>query len=245
MAKKKHNQDNILIIYDDLTVAKEFECGKGFSCLVTIAGKKILFDLGGDFDKFMHNCDRANIDLSSINQVVISHRHWDHCNGLAVLITKLSVSCQIVLPKSFAGKVPTDDQRVHYVNGGGLNPISSGVFTLAFNARWWGIPIVEQALIVEHEQGLIILTGCAHAGILKIIQEVEQRFQRRIYLVIGGFHLGYSSRATITKLIETLNQKDILQLAPCHCSGTIGRQLFKELFQRQVHEIGSGILIFL
>lgn len=193
----------------------------------------------------MHNCNHAKIDLSSISHVVISHHHWDHCNGLALLLAKLPADCQIVLPKSLRRKIPARDQRVRYADTGLLNSLGHGVFTLAFNARWWGIPIVEQVLIVEHEQGLIILTGCAHAGILKIIQEVERQFQLRIYLVIGGFHLGYLSHAKIIRLINELNQRDILQVAPCHCSSIKGRQLFKELFQRKVHEIGSGMQIFL
>lgn len=247
MAKMKnnHTQDHIQIIYDDLTSATKFECGKGFACIIDFAGEKILFDLGGNFKKFVHNCHQLAIDLNLINHVVISHRHWDHCAGLDSLITNLATNCQIILPSSFRNNIVTNNRNIRYIDHGSLNVIHPSIFTLGFKSRWWGIPIIEQVLILQHHKGLIILTGCAHAGIMQIVNKIEQSFKDQIYLLIGGFHLSYHSKAKITTLINRLNSKEIAQVAPCHCTSIKGRQLFKSLFHHRVYDVGSGTEIML
>lgn len=238
-------KEHVRIVYDDLASATKFECGKGFSCIINFAGEKILFDLGGDFEKFMHNCQQLEIDINSINHVVISHRHWDHCTGLNSLLDRLSTECQIILPSSFRNKIISDKDKVRYTNHSSLNMINPKIFTLGFKSSWWGIPITEQVLILQHHKGLIILTGCAHIGIIRIINKIEQLFKNQIYLLVGGFHLSYQNKTKIAKLIDLLNTKEVAQVAPCHCSSIKGRQLFKTLFNHHVYDIGSGTEIIL
>lgn len=243
--KDNCTQDCIQIIYDDLTSDTKLECGKGFACIIDFAGEKILFDLGGNFEKFVHNCHQLAIDLNLINYVVISHHHWDHCTGLDSLLNSLATNCQIILPNPFRGKIVLNSHKVHYTDHSSLNRIHPNVFTLGFKSRWWGIPTIEQVLILQHHKGLIILTGCAHAGIMQIINKIEQLFKDQIYLLIGGFHLSYHSTAKITKLVNLLNSKGITQVAPCHCTSINGRKIFKSLFHHHVYDVGSGTKIML
>jgi 7,8-dihydropterin-6-yl-methyl-4-(beta-D-ribofuranosyl)aminobenzene 5'-phosphate synthase len=50
-----------------------------------------------------------------------------------------------------------------------------------------GTTIVEQALLIETRRGLIVLTGCAHPGIVEIVRQAKTVGE--VYLVMGGFHL--------------------------------------------------------
>src|SRR6266403_3064069 len=72
----------ITILYDafgkDAAMRKDW----GFSALVEISGKRILFDTGNDPDIFAANVKAKNIDLTNLDFVVLSHRHSDHMAGL-------------------------------------------------------------------------------------------------------------------------------------------------------------------
>ncbi|MDI7259883.1 MAG: MBL fold metallo-hydrolase [Thermodesulfobacteriota bacterium] len=69
-------------------------------------------------------------------------------------------------------------------------------------------------------KGLVIVTGCAHSGIINTIQHCQKLGgNERIYALIGGFHLTQASSQRITKTIETLRKKEIRYLVPLHCTG--------------------------
>src|SRR3954452_6907243 len=72
----------ITILYDAFGTDAAMKKDWGFSALVEIAGKRILFDTGNDADIFAANIKAKNVDLTSIDFVVLSHRHSDHMAGL-------------------------------------------------------------------------------------------------------------------------------------------------------------------
>src|SRR5947199_1433508 len=77
----------ITILYDGC--GKDAASGKdwGFSALVEVAGKRILFDTGNDRDIFAANVKAKNIDLTNLDFVVLSHRHSDHMAGLSHVLS--------------------------------------------------------------------------------------------------------------------------------------------------------------
>ena len=80
-------ENRITILYDafgkDASMRKDW----GFSALVEIAGKRILFDTGDDRDIFAANVKAKNVDLTKLDFVVLSHRHGDHMAGLAHVLS--------------------------------------------------------------------------------------------------------------------------------------------------------------
>ena len=72
----------ITILYDAFGTDAAMKKDWGFSALVEISGKRILFDTGNDPDIFAANVKAKNIDLTNIDFVVLSHRHSDHMAGL-------------------------------------------------------------------------------------------------------------------------------------------------------------------
>ena len=62
----------------------------GYSALVEVDGHKILYDTGASPDLVLHNARALHIDLSDVEDVVLSHNHWDHVGGLMTLRQELS-----------------------------------------------------------------------------------------------------------------------------------------------------------
>lgn len=65
------------------------EAEHGFSCVIDVGGKRILFDTGGS-DMFIRNAQRLGIDLGSIDHLAISHGHWDHAGGVVPLLQQFA-----------------------------------------------------------------------------------------------------------------------------------------------------------
>ena len=72
--------------------------GLGFSALVEVAGKRILFDTGNDADIFAANVKANGVDLKTLDFVVLSHRHSDQMAGLSYVLS-VNPTVKIYAPK--------------------------------------------------------------------------------------------------------------------------------------------------
>ena len=79
----------------------------------------------------------------------------------------------------------------------------------------------DGALVMKIKgKGLVIVTGCAHSGIINTIHHAQKLGGNdKIYALIGGFHLTQASPQRITKTIHELKGKEIRYLVPLHCTG--------------------------
>ena len=196
----------ITILYDN-NAHPEFKSGWGFSCLVD-GSQRILFDTGDDGKKLIYNFEKANIDPKSVNKVVLSHNHWDHVDGLRGF-RKFNSRAEVVHPDDFSE--PTE--------------ISPGIYTTGEI----GVLPKEQSLVVKTEKGNIVITGCAHPGLDRILRTARKLGP--IYGVLGGFH-GFSKFAEL---------EGIQLIAPCHC--TQHTEQIKQNFPVQFKQIQAGSVI--
>ena len=196
----------ITILYDN-SANPGLKSGWGFSCLVD-SGQKILFDTGDNGEKLMYNFEKLNIDPKSVDKVVLSHNHWDHVDGLEGF-QKLNHKAEVIYPEAFSQ----------------LTEISTGVYSTGA----LGMLIKEQALIVKAVKGNIVITGCAHPGLEKILKAVGQAGE--IYGVLGGFH-GFSN-------LDEL--EGVRLIGPCHC--TQYKQEIKERYPGEFIDIKAGSII--
>lgn len=78
----------------------------------------------------------------------------------------------------------------------------------------------DQALWINASCGVIVLLGCAHAGVINTLRYIETlTHPRKICAVIGGFHLKSASEHRLCRTIDALKRFDLTMLAPCHCTG--------------------------
>ena len=82
-------------------------------------------------------------------------------------------------------------------------------------------PIADDlSLVVDSEKGLILVLGCAHAGMINIFDHVLEMFQRdRIYAVVGGTHLGFAQPGQFDETLKALDRYGIERLGVSHCTG--------------------------
>lgn len=104
-----------------------------------------------------------------------------------------------------------------------------------------GFGLKEIPLTIQTGKGIVIITGCAHPGILKIAQRVKEESDKNIYLVLGGFHLGMS--LGLNAIIEGFRKIGVKKVAPCHCTGARAINLFEEKFKQDFIKIGAGLRI--
>ncbi|MDD5326325.1 MAG: iron-sulfur cluster assembly scaffold protein [Phycisphaerae bacterium] len=89
----------------------------------------------------------------------------------------------------------------------------------------------DQALFIKSPNGLIVVFGCAHSGVVNTLNYVTKLTgQDRIYAVIGGMHLLNASLERIEYTIEAFRQYQVQKIGPCHCTGVKAIEKFKEVF---------------
>jgi 7,8-dihydropterin-6-yl-methyl-4-(beta-D-ribofuranosyl)aminobenzene 5'-phosphate synthase len=87
---------------------------------------------------------------------------------------------------------------------------------------------MEQSLLVETPNGLIVMTGCTHPGILEIAREAKHYGD--VYQVVGGLHLFDKSVLEVETIIAELKHLGVRKIAPCHCTGDQAIEQIKAAF---------------
>ncbi|KYK38135.1 MAG: MBL fold metallo-hydrolase [Theionarchaea archaeon DG-70] len=230
----------ITIIYDNYPFDSRLKTEWGFSCFIEGLEKTLLFDTGGNGEILISNMQKLGIDPQSIDAVFLSHEHWDHTGGLGDFL-ELNQKAVVYLLPSFPQNIKksienTDNKYIEIANPANLYEKVASTGEL-------GTAIKEQSLAIETDKGLVIITGCAHPGIVQIIETAKNNFEQNVYLVLGGFHLGGYGDNELKKIIQQFRKLDVRKAGPCHCSGDRCRELFKEEYKDDFVEIGVGKVI--
>lgn len=227
----------LTVVYDNNAFDTRLKTAWGFACLVEMDETVVLFDTGGDGPTLLHNLAALGIDPRRIDKVVLSHYHNDHTGGLDALLG-LDSHKVVYMPRSF----PTDfemrvSRRANVIKVGEPVTITSHLRTTGE----MGAAIVEQSLIVETGEGLIVLTGCAHPGIVEIVRKAKDLGD--VTMVMGGFHLRDKSAAQVEAIIAELKRLGVRQVAPSHCTGEGAVRQFKDAFGPDFIPIGAGAIL--
>jgi 7,8-dihydropterin-6-yl-methyl-4-(beta-D-ribofuranosyl)aminobenzene 5'-phosphate synthase len=271
-------ENQITILYDafgkDAAMRKDW----GFSALVEVAGKRILFDTGDDRDIFAANVKAKGVDLTNLDFVVLSHRHSDHMAGLAHV---LSVNSKVkiyapqdglggiygsTIPSSFYRKDGSLPPEMRYYDGtppdilkfgrawqdanieliDKTTEIAPGITLIALVSETPGTrELKELSLAINTPDGLILVVGCSHPGIEKIV-EAAAAINPRIHLIAGGFHLVVAPDDAIAKIVATLKDTfKVENVAPGHCTGEPTFAALKRAFGDRYIYAGVGTSVSL
>jgi len=235
----------------------------GFAALVEADGKRMLFDSGAHPETVLRNCKGLKIDLSDIDEMVLSHNHTDHSGGVLALRGELMKTTPKALSVAHVGKgifIPRIDKQGKDQNG--ALPIKAAYENLG--GRWvehdkptellpgawltgpvprpndehnWsgyrqlidektGQPgpedVVQEdsALIFDTDKGLVMLTGCGHAGVVNIAQYARATVREAPFeAIVGGLHLFRASDETIAWTVSKLKPMGVRHLLAAHCTG--------------------------
>ena len=232
----------ITVLYDNISLDNGFVNGWGFSCLLD---GRVLFDTGDNSDSLQKNIQRANVAMDKIETVVLSHEHWDHVDGLAGVLEKrpgLNVCICSSFSRSFKNKVVSMGGKPVESESG--MEVSSNIFTTGELAGLYkGAYIPEQALYAKTEKGTVVLTGCAHSGIIPVLEKVQADMPGDIRLVLGGFHLKDHNTRAIQIIINKFKRLGVHSVAPCHCTGDQAKGLFMEAYGNRNIQVYTGQVI--
>lgn len=238
---------DITILYDNRPYDSACLMDWGFSCFIKGFEKTILFDVGEKEDVFLKNVAALKVDLKTVDILILSHFHPDHVNAIGALLN-LNPGVQIYVPDD-----PHPDPRTQpfkdRIQKAGTSVIviktPKEIFPHVFLTGTMGLLIKEQSLILDTASGLIIVTGCAHQGIVNIIQRAKSILKKDIALLLGGFHLLDSPDAIVKGIIDKFKENGVRQIGATHCTGDKAIQMIRDVYKENFIEIGVGKKIVL
>ncbi len=247
------------------TTDRYLQATHGFSALVDAIKKgdrtRVLYDTGSSPGVLQNNLLALGISVDSIDEIAISHGHWDHYGGLLWVLNKKKDEVPIYLHENMLykkgvrlkdgireiGQLPMLQELE---DAGGLpilhtepKIIANGKLLLCgeiprMTSFETGFPNhialkdgswVDDSLIIDDRclvgkikgKGIVIVSGCSHAGIINMINE-SMRLSgcESVYAVLGGLHLvGKDSKSKTVKTIQELKEINPQIIAPGHCTG--------------------------
>jgi len=101
----------------------------------------------------------------------------------------------------------------------------------------------ELSLALETPQGMVVVAGCSHPGIEKIV-EAATGIDQQVHMVFGGFHLPAAPDEVIARIATALhNTYNVDRVAPGHCTGEPAFYRFKKTWKEQYTYAGVGSVI--
>ena len=253
----------------------------GFSALVVADGHRVLLDTGGRPDTVLENARALKVDLSDVQDVILTHNHWDHVSGL------------LTLRREMLKKNPAALSRVYVARGifysrpspeGEKNPMialkkeyeaTGGKFieldkaSDIFPGAWLTGPVPrkypeynwsstgkvatptglvedtipeDQSLALNTPEGLVVITGCGHAGIVNILTFASEQFPNEpVLAVVGGLHLFPATDQQLDWTADKLREFKVANLIGAHCTGieAVYRIREKLVLPRSAAVVGS------
>ncbi|MFH1837817.1 MAG: MBL fold metallo-hydrolase [Candidatus Omnitrophota bacterium] len=230
---------DVRVLYDR-DAKKGFLSGEGFSCLVD---GKILFDTGEVPNYLIENMKRMKINTDKLEAVVISHDHWDHTSGLwEILRRKRGLRVYACPSFSDTFKKCVEELKGELILTVEPMEIAPNIFVTGELAGEYNSDYLpEQALVINGDKGTTIITGCAHPGIINILEYTKNNFKMdRMYMILGGFHLEGLERKEISDLISDLKKFGIQKMGPTHCSGEKAKRIFSGQYHNNCVSVKAG-----
>jgi 7,8-dihydropterin-6-yl-methyl-4-(beta-D-ribofuranosyl)aminobenzene 5'-phosphate synthase len=209
----------LTIIYDNTVYQKGLEADWGFSCLIEVENTpRILFDTGTNGSILLSNMQKLSIDPASIDEVFISHAHFDHVGGLSAFLN-MNSEVKVYAPPSLRGvrgakEVISVSEPLEIHN----NVFSTGE-----------LDGIEQSMAVKTDKGIVVIVGCSHPKMAHILKAASQFGE--IYGIIGGLH-GFN---------EFVLFQDLKLICPCHC--TQFKSEIMSLYPEKCIDGGAGKII--
>ncbi|KAA6459266.1 MBL fold metallo-hydrolase [Acidobacteria bacterium AB60] len=231
----------------------------GFSALVEADGHRILVDTGGAPETVLKNAEKLGVDLSNVQDVILTHNHADHTSGLMTLRQAMRKRNPVALSRAFVGpgifwSRPTKDgeenamvaiRPAYEATGGKFVEVAgwqqifpgawlTGPITRKYPEKNWSalgkvvtpagtvedtIP-EDLSLVLNTTRGLVVVTGCGHAGIVNILTQTAGKFtDQPVFGVVGGIHLFRQTDAQLDWTSDEMKSFRVQNVLGAHCTG--------------------------
>lgn len=247
----------IIPLYEEASTDESFDFGHGVSYLIRTDSAAILMDLGNNLNESarlpsLQNMQTLGIAWEEIDAIVISHPHPDHVGGVKAwqdktvsfgdftgdlsqmpiyVPTSLSHSSATLTPSSEPTLVSKDIATTGVIPYSEVFPIS------LFSAKGY-----EQGLVIHVAgQGLVVITGCGHPTMEKLVERAETLFGEQVVGVVGGLHYEKHSVEDVQPHIQFLapRQPKLIALSP-HDSSPKALEAFHSAFPEAYRFVQVG-----
>lgn len=238
----------ITTLVENLVYTSGLKAEHGLSMHIQTPQASILFDTGQS-DMFLHNAVKLNIDIASVDYLILSHGHYDHTGGLYHFLQHNSKALVYCKRNVFNPKTHTDGRnigtpyitellhdRIRYVDT--IIEIVPHVFLCpeiiihnTIDTHFKGLQVQvanevcedsftdELFVVVEQAHTISILTACSHRGITNICKTAIEQFSKPIQTLIGGFHTKDADELQYSFIKNYCNEYPVEKIAVCHCTG--------------------------
>lgn len=98
----------------------------------------------------------------------------------------------------------------------------------------------DQSLFFKTTQGIVVVLGCAHAGVVNTLNYVSELTGERIHAVVGGMHLLHATATRMAFTVDALREIAPDWLGPNHCTGDAAVAQLWQAFPGQMLEMHAG-----
>jgi 7,8-dihydropterin-6-yl-methyl-4-(beta-D-ribofuranosyl)aminobenzene 5'-phosphate synthase len=205
-------------------------------------GRAVLFDTGGNPDTLWKNMETAGSDLSKLTAIIISHKHWDHTRGLDLILEKTAHKPMVYFPASDADEFSSIHPKASINRVTGALSIAGRLSTTGEMEGSLGNDVLyEQSVLLTCNNQVVVFTGCAHPGIVSIVERTRALHpDKEIALLAGGFHLLDCTAEQLQEISVTLERMKVKQIAPSHCTGEKAIGWLRRTWQERFVEFHIG-----
>jgi 7,8-dihydropterin-6-yl-methyl-4-(beta-D-ribofuranosyl)aminobenzene 5'-phosphate synthase len=245
----------IVPLYEEASSGDKFISGHGVSYLIRTDSATILMDVGNNPDgltvaPFMQNMQALGIAWDEIDRIVITHPHPDHIGGVDAWRNNTVTFGE--LPGGLGERLLFIPVEMNY--SGAIHATiptlpapdvaTTGVISYpeVFPLSLFEPKGSEQALVVNVSgQGLVVVTGCGHPTIEKLIARAEALYSLPVVGIVGGLHYEGFSSEDVQPHIEFLmsRQLQLVALSP-HDSSLEALEAFQSAFAERYHLLRVG-----
>ena len=246
----------------------------GLSLYIETTRHRLLLDTGAT-GAFADNAAALGLDLSRVDTVVLSHGHYDHAGGL-LRLAELAPRAQIYMQRGAAGDFYHGDRYIgidkailqlpnlHLLEGDCRLDEELFLFTGITGRRFWpesnrelqaaapdGRLVQddfshEQCLVISRSGWYVLLSGCAHNGILNILDRYRELFGGDPDVAVSGFHMKQADPYTPEQwqIIEATGralQGYHTRFFTGHCTGKPAQERLLEILGDQLQPLHSGM----
>lgn len=253
----------------------------GLSLYIETDGTNILFDTGQS-GNFIENAEKLNVNLNTVDYVVLSHGHYDHTGGFTKLVKKVGPSFKLIVgDKFFCRRYHMDADRNYKYIGNSFDEkyihdnkipmkcitediykISENIMVFSNFQRHTNFEKAnkkfyfmqegkyeedtfsnEIALGIRLKEGLFVILGCSHIGVVNILQTIMQKTGLPIYGIVGGTHLIKADQLRIDKTSDFFRENNIRMIGLSHCTGDEAVNRLKQDFKDEFVYNNTGNII--
>ncbi len=243
----------------------------GLSLLIDSGERRVLFDTGFSGIPLLRNSNILGINLKDVDFLVLSHGHVDHTGGIFEFLRVRGKVDVVAHPDVFSPKMRDRSFiglpfRLEALEGLGAhfiltrepfrlsdNMMTTGEVEIAYDfekvdplLRVGDEPdplLDDLSIVVDGGDGVYVVLGCAHRGVLSILKRASELSGKRVKGVFGGFHLFRSPPERVELTIAELKAMGVERVGACHCTGSYAEGRLREEFGENFIEIRAGRVI--